>query len=119
MKNKAKELFHGEQRYNCAQAVLAAFQDRYEVSQERIDEFKAFGGGRAVDGLCGALYAGLTLSPDEQTKLAMKEAFERLAGSHKCREIRKNGKLPCPECVALAAEMLDLADKMCINVSRD
>ena len=61
---KASDYFHKEDSYNCAQAVLKYFQKEYTVSQEIIDSYSAYGGGRAEDGLCGALYAAKFLLDD-------------------------------------------------------
>jgi hypothetical protein len=110
MEEKAKNLFLGKEKYNCAQAILAAFQEKYDIPQEHIDGFKALGGGKAQEGLCGALYAGLSLARQEEAKARLTEEFTRLAGATKCREIRKGGKLSCKECVALAAATLERHD---------
>lgn len=57
----ARKLFHGKERYNCAQAILAAYKEKLNVACDVITEYKSYGGGRAEGGLCGALYAGLFL----------------------------------------------------------
>ena len=76
MEEKAKSLFHGVEKYNCAQAVLAAYKDKVNVSQETIDEFKAYGGGRVPTGYCGALHAALYLTQgDKAMEAKLKEAF--------------------------------------------
>ncbi len=95
-----------QERLNCAQSVLRGFQDKTGISQEAIDEARAFGGGRAYEGRCGAIYAALELIKSSQAKEAMIHTFIQQAGSDKCREIRKIGKLKCIDCVRLAAEEL-------------
>ena len=106
---KASDYFHKEDAYNCAQAILKNFQSKYSISQETIDSYSAYGGGRAEDGLCGALYAAKNLLNDpEKTELLGKE-FLKKAGSVKCREILKLKKLPCSDCVDLAARIMDEA----------
>jgi hypothetical protein len=107
MEEKAKSLFHGEEKYNCAQAILAAFQEKYDIPQQQIEQFKAYGGGRAEEGLCGALYAGLCLAKDEPAKSKLKEAFEQNAGALTCKGIKGGSKLSCRECVGLAAATLE------------
>lgn len=101
---KAEAYFHGKEGYNCAQAVLKAFQDDYQISEEKIREFKLYGGGRAEDGICGALYAALQLCTEEQ-KPALIEAFEIAAKHSTCEKI-KDKTLPCNQCVAAAAQAL-------------
>ena len=106
---KASDYFHKEDAYNCAQAVLKYFQPGYPVSQEMIDSYSAYGGGRAEDGLCGALYAAKTLLNDPKKTELLKKEFLKKSGSVKCREIMKHKKLPCADCVDLAAQIVNEA----------
>ncbi|MFI4911377.1 MAG: C-GCAxxG-C-C family (seleno)protein [Sedimentisphaeraceae bacterium JB056] len=107
MEQRAKSLFHGVEKYNCAQAIVAAFKEKYNVSQDVIDEFKAFGGGRAEEGLCGALYAGLHLAGGDLVKDELRNVFMEKAGCLTCKGIKKGSKMPCSECVGLAAATLE------------
>ena len=91
-------------RLNCAQAVLYAWQ---EVSGDRsvsLADVKAFAGGRAPGGLCGALYVACLVAPKHADSL--KSAFARQLGSPFCRELRATGNHVCSACVAEAAELL-------------
>lgn len=45
------------QNLNCAQAVLKGFQNEFQISEKEIEEYRAWGGGRAEGGVCGALFA--------------------------------------------------------------
>lgn len=110
MVETAKKFFHGEEGYNCAQAVLAAFADKYEVSQQTLDEFKAFGGGRVDGGTCGAIYAALHIAKKEDSKEKLKAVFTEKAGSIRCKDIKQIAKLPCRDCVGLAAATLQEHD---------
>lgn len=102
MIERAKKYFHGEERYNCAQAVLAA----YDSEHEKIEGAKSFGGGRAPEGLCGALHSAKELLSEEK-HAELVEEFSAAAGALKCREIRALGKFKCQECVAFAAEKVE------------
>ncbi|MFH1692195.1 MAG: C-GCAxxG-C-C family (seleno)protein [Candidatus Omnitrophota bacterium] len=104
---KASDYFHGTDGYNCAQAVLKAFQQEYSIAEETIAEYTKFGGGRADNGLCGALFAlhHIIEAPDQIT--SANAYFEKTAGSIKCREIKKFNKLSCKECVDLSANILN------------
>ncbi len=104
---KASDYFHKEDAYNCAQAILKNFHSEYFISQKMIDSYSAYGGGRAEDGLCGALYAAKTLLNDPKKTELLKKEFSDKAGSVKCREIMKVKKLPCADCVDLAAQIVD------------
>ncbi len=96
-----------EERLNCAQSVLKAYKDRHGVSDEQILQAKADGGGRAVDGMCGALYAAVVLAGSEDDKSRICAEFEQVAGARRCRDIKSGSGYPCDKCVELAAELVD------------
>jgi hypothetical protein len=107
---KAAVKYHGEKGYNCAQAVLKAF----DAGDSLIEKAKKHGGGRAPDGLCGAIYAGHLLLEDEGLCESFTENFLVKAKSVKCKEIRSSKTLTCSECVHAAGVLLELhydADK--------
>lgn len=99
---EAKNYFHGAEGYNCVQAVLKAFQKEYDVSEKMLREGKAFGGGRARNGVCGALYAIEMIDKDMYDKI--KDDFEKEAASLKCTEIKALEKLSCRNCVGYIVE---------------
>lgn len=107
---KAVDAFTKE-RLNCAQSVIKAFGGICQIDENMIVEAKAYGGGRAEEGLCGALYAALLLLEDEGQAAALREDFASEAGSQKCREIKSGGGLPCADCVRLAARLLARAQE--------
>ncbi len=106
MKKSAYEIFTTE-NLNCAQSVLKGHQEEFQVSDQMIADFKAFGGGRAEENMCGALYAATRLVEDEESRQHLISAFAEQTGSTKCREIRKAGKISCKECVRIASELLN------------
>jgi hypothetical protein len=91
-----------EERLNCAQSVLRAFQEIKNLSEEQIKAAKAYGGGRAPGGRCGALHAALELISDVEGKNRLAKSFSEEAGSEICKEIRKLRKVSCGQCVELA-----------------
>ena len=42
---------------NCAQSVLKGFQKEFNITETEIENFRAWGGGRAEGGICGAVFA--------------------------------------------------------------
>jgi hypothetical protein len=105
VRKAAEEYFHGREGYNCAQAVLKAFQASHKISESEIADYKSAGGGRAVGGLCGALFAAKRIVGEEAFDEISKN-FERQSGSLKCADIRKAGLLSCKGCVGTAAELV-------------
>lgn len=106
VREAAQKYFRGERRYNCAQAILKAVENHYEIGQDRIDEFKAHGGGNAENGVCGALYAAQALLEDDELNTALTRRFRAAAGSTKCEKIRKLKQRTCAECVGEAADFM-------------
>lgn len=105
--DRAEELFHGKERYNCAQAVLKAFEGELNITKEQILSAARKGSGRAEEGLCGALYAARLLVDNEGAVKDLNMAFEKEGGSTECRQIRKLNKLSCRGCVRLAAKSVE------------
>ncbi|OHE71571.1 MAG: hypothetical protein A2007_05475 [Verrucomicrobia bacterium GWC2_42_7] len=98
----AAELYHKPpERYNCAQCILKAFNQ----SPEKIAEFKAYGGGRAPGGLCGALFAAKSLK-DPIAQQHIEDRFIKEVGSALCKEIRSKNLTPCTQCVRIAANIV-------------
>lgn len=101
---RAEQFFKGP--FNCAQAVLKTFEQSHNISSDEIEAMAKMGGGRAENGMCGALYAAKEIINSEHFEEIEKE-FVSKAGSAKCRDIRKLGKLSCLECVAISAILAD------------
>ena len=100
--DKAAVLFlKTPKEYNCAQAVAKAFGH-----DELLEPLKSCGGGRAPDGICGALHAALVVSHESQREKA-RLSFLNAVGSVHCRDIRREGVTHCVECVRRAAGILD------------
>lgn len=92
----------GTEKKNCAQAVLYAFQETLDIPEGIISSFKAHGGGRAPEGMCGAVYAaefvlGMAGIVDDGSNVVAH--IEKLAGSSKCKEIKEGKRLSCLGCV--------------------
>lgn len=85
--------------YNCAQSVaLGCNHPELEA------DMKACGGGRAPEGICGALHVALLLSSPEKSP-ALKEAFRKEVGALTCHEIKTTAKVPCARCVEIAERL--------------
>ena len=103
---KATNYFRVEpEKLNCAQSMLKAFQTQLNISEETIAEFRRYGGGRAPEGICGALYAADYLLK-QQGKNSIQEEFRQKAGAVMCRELKKSKTL-CEWRVNIADELLE------------
>jgi hypothetical protein len=99
------------QRLNCAQSILKAFQERKDISQDEINDARKLGGGKAEKGTCGALHAALSLLDDPEKKESVRRSFVEVAGSELCREIRALNLISCLQCVEVAARFLEKTDR--------
>lgn len=92
----------GLTKKNCAQAIVCGYGERFGIDDELVVSFKAYGGGRAPEGKCGAVYAAeyvLEQLGHRDKVEALMSLFEKEAGSTKCRDIRHLKKLSCLGCV--------------------
>ncbi len=106
MKDIAKE-FHQQRRGNCAQSVAFAWRQAHPEGAEADAAFARCGGGRAPEGLCGAVHASCTLAGAAASE-SIKQAFmERTGGCLACKDLRAAKRAPCNECVEIAAELLE------------
>lgn len=102
--SKKKAMKYYNEKHNCAQSIVKAFGG----SDELVKQCGKCGGGRAKDGTCGALYAGLLLTEDDPNKQEALEAyFVKKATSTKCKEVRKAKALTCGKCVERVAKFLE------------
>lgn len=110
--NIAKNSYLGKEgitRMNCAQAVINAFKEKYDIDDDILEEFKSYGSGKAPEGMCGAYYATKYLleKSDPDKSAEFEQYFTDQAGSVKCHDIKANKKLSCLGCVEKSAEYLD------------
>ncbi|MCL1868194.1 MAG: C-GCAxxG-C-C family protein [Paludibacter sp.] len=106
MRTTSEKFFHIKpENLNCAQSVLKGFHNELNIEQNEIDDFRAFGGGRAPEGLCGALFAAETLLA-HRGKSSIRAEFAKQAGDITCFKIKKNAKTSCNQCVKIADELL-------------
>jgi hypothetical protein len=107
MKRKPSHLyFHAlPEKLNCAQALLKGFQIQMKISDTEIEEYRAWGGGRAKDGICGALFAAERLLL-QANKASIVEAFKEQAGGVECVNL-KNGKFSCEAYVQLVDSLVE------------
>ena len=107
MKARAMDSYTGKNgiRLNCAQSVARAAKEEYGISETEIESLKAFSGGRAPEGMCGAIYAAQWLIGRKSVKAAQQavKAFGAAIGETRCKEIRTAKKRSCMDCVAEAA----------------
>ena len=108
MNKKAEDYFHcAGENYNCAQAILKAFQSQFNVANETVTEYRKYGGGRADENMCGALFSAIQLLKDHpEEKQKLHKEFVKAVGSTKCKEIKGVNKISCRDCVKTASELL-------------
>lgn len=105
IKSKALEIFRQPPaRLNCAQSVIHAYRAVAKDGHHNVEDFKDFGGGRAPEGLCGALFAACSAHPLNAEGLT--EHFSARMGSVTCKDL-KSRAVPCTSCVAAASELLE------------
>ena len=90
---KSEQYFHVlPEKLNCAQAILKGFQQEFNISEQEIEEYRAFGGGRTPSGICGALFSAERLL-SQAGKSGITTEFNALIGETHCLAI-KTTKFP-------------------------
>ncbi len=89
---------------NCDQLVWLAFGDLGNT--EVLKQYGKLGGGRAKEGVCGAVVAGRDMLTPEQ-QLEFDKRFADLAESVACKEIKRKKELSCIACVDRTTEILE------------
>ena len=98
-------------KLNCAQSVAGAFQGKFALSDEAFQACRIYGGGRAPNGECGALYAA-KLMLEKAYPAMIKDCEDALllyGGSTQCHKIRSARRLSCLGCVETVAACLERA----------
>ncbi|MCK9183669.1 MAG: C-GCAxxG-C-C family protein [Fibrobacteraceae bacterium] len=101
--------FHSKHLGNCAESVGAAFAEEHKNSEASVKAFASCGGGRAPGGLCGALYAAISLNSEAKDEIIKR--FAAATGGTLCREIRPKKEMTCTDRVGIAAGILDSLEK--------
>jgi hypothetical protein len=108
---KAKEYYLGKhgQRFNCAEALIKAFEDKFKIDPRL---FSAYGAGNAPGGVCGAYYAARHLLEQHQPDRVKEfdEFFLAQAGALECDRIRHGRKLSCLGCIEKSADFVAGSD---------
>ena len=102
---KSDAYFHAlPESLNCAQAILKGFQKEFDITDQEIEEYRAWGGGRAEGGMCGALFAAERLLRQIGKKSVVEE-FNKKAGGLLCSEIKEK-QFTCTKYVRIADELV-------------
>ncbi|MGL5244271.1 MAG: C-GCAxxG-C-C family protein [Sarcina sp.] len=124
--DKAKAYWNKKYDLNCAECIMYAANDEYNLnlSKETLKVMAAFGGGMAIESICGAATGaigtiGIIYTNDrghesprvkKLTKEFMDKFYEEL-GTHKCDELKaKYKKDDVDRCIVMiesAAKVLD------------
>ena len=125
MTRKEMAIENHKKGYNCAQAVLCAFADKTEYSENQLFMLsEAFGGGMGIKGVCGAVSAMVLLAGIKNSKgidalpetnklksyaLASEliKAFEEKNKSYICEAIKGGNLRSCDGCIEDAVEILE------------
>lgn len=107
---KAKQAYLSSRKINCAQAIAVAFEEDLKKQKVLTERFSKMGYGKAPGKVCGALYASYSFLDKDEKKAKICKDFEKTAGSSLCKEIRKQKKITCLDCIVLIAELLEKAD---------
>lgn len=91
-------------RHNCAQAIAHKWRRLY-ADKLVVESYAPYVGGRAPEGLCGALYAAMRACPAHAESI--RREFEATCGGLRCSDIKRMGRTPCATCVDTADRLVE------------
>ncbi len=125
LKERAGKIYSEDNDLNCAESMLYATNEKYALGldQKALDTMSSFGGGMAVEGVCGALTGAVAVlgvmftgnkTVDSETRKAIivdfYRRFEERFGTVTCSEIKakfRDDETGCREVVKQSAEILE------------
>lgn len=125
LKDKIKKYYSDEYDLNCAETILYAANEEYEMNlqNETLKTMAAFGGGMGVEGVCGAISSALCVLSILYTKERAHEGnllkelsqsfyseFLEELGSENCKYLKaqyRNDEERCSKMIFTAGEILD------------
>lgn len=91
-------------KYNCAQSVIHGYKAVRNDCALNPEDFQNQGGGKAPEGVCGALWAACCIKPGWADEYRI--AFKAKAGAIHCRELKCEHGALCHGNVSLAVRLL-------------
>jgi len=125
LKEKATAFYREDNDLNCAESILYGANEEYDLGldQKTLDTMSSFGGGMAVESVCGALtgavavlgimFTGNKSLDSEERKTIIADFYEQFRarfGTDNCREIKekfRDERVGCQEVVKLSADVLE------------
>lgn len=125
LKQKINKYYGKEYDLNCAETVLYAANEEYNLNLDKdaLKTMAAFGGGMGIEDVCGAATGALAVlgilfvkdraHEDEKIKLLSQEffkKFEEKLGTKVCKNLKekyRNDEIRCSYIIDTAAEVLE------------
>ncbi|SKA92497.1 C_GCAxxG_C_C family probable redox protein [Caloramator quimbayensis] len=123
--NTARKFYSSEYDLNCAETILYAANEEYKMNLDKtvLKTMAAFGGGMAVEGVCGAISGAIAVlgilftkeraHESDKIKNLTKEFIEKFTnrlGTENCAILKqryRNDDIRCIKMIETAAEILD------------
>lgn len=125
LSDKVKKYYAKEYDFNCAETILYAANEEYNLNLDKntLKTMAAFGGGMAIESVCGAITGSLAVlgimftkeraHESEKVKQLSQEffkGFEDKLNTSNCKELKekyRNDEIRCSSILYAAAEVLD------------
>ncbi len=123
--DKVKKFYGSEYDLNCAETIIYAANEEYNMNlnKQTLKTMAAFGGGMAVESVCGVITGAISVigilfteekaHESDRVKNLTKEYFEEFTsklGSDNCAKLKesyRNDEVRCFKMIEIGAEVLD------------
>ena len=133
MLKELSEKYYSQFELNCAEAIIYAANECYDLNLEKetLKTMGGFGGGMAIESVCGAITGGIAVlgilfikekahegERMKQLTVELIHTVEEKMGTHNCKELKekyRNEEVKCKNVVMGVAEILEAIIKREMN----
>lgn len=119
---RSKAIFYHKQGYNCAQCLLKAAEDRFQIciSCQCLASCSAVNSGFGIGGMCSVLIAGIMVfgilfddATAKRLRLALLNSFQEKHKGINCGQIKRMGV--SEDCDEIIGDVADLVEELIVN----
>lgn len=128
LREMVSKYYNGSYDLNCAETILYAANEEYELglSHETLKAMAGFGGGMAVEGVCGAAAGAVAVigimftnqrahESDRIKKLVgeFMKAFNEKLGTYNCKQLKERYRTEDERCSKMILTAADVLEEIC------
>lgn len=133
LREKVLKYYKGGYDLNCAETILYAANEEYELglSHETFKSMAGFGGGMAVEGVCGAaagavavigiMFTNQRAHESDRIKKLVEEfmkSFNEKLGTYNCKQLKERYRTEDEKCSRMVIDASDVLEEIVLRERR-